>query len=223
MKKQRLLDLNAFFYNVRKIPYVIIKLNDNFPIYNKGQDIDIFCYDKGQFVQKLFEVGNIYVNKGFEMKVTDMGKEHSYIDFIFKNELHFRFDVCQELPFFKNIKIKNYYIYSVIENANTIRGRFGHKPYLIYVPSKIDDLLLRYIEYIEYYQLRPDKVKHLNYIMKTIKEDPERICFLDKLHLYTDFPHNSSINSRENLLPHIINFIKINYRKIRRYCPFIKL
>lgn len=208
MKKQNLLDLNNFFFDVRKIPYVIIKYNDNFPNYHKGQDIDIFCYDKGQFAQKIFEVGNKYLGKGFEIKVTDINTSNTQIDFFLKDELHFRFDVYQELPTYKNIKIKKYYFYSVIENATTLQHRFKNKPYSIYIPSKTDDLLLRYIEYIEYYRFRPDKVKHLNYIMKTVKSDPERISFLDKLHLYTDLPDAFSKHIKKNLMEQIINFIK---------------
>lgn len=212
MKKQNLFDLNNFFYNVRKIPYVIIKYNHKFPHYYKGQDIDIFCYDKGQFAQKILEVGNKYLNKGFEIKVTDISTGNTQIDFIFKKELRFRFDIYEELPCFKNIKIKKHYIYSVIENAVTIQHRFKNKLYLIYIPSKIDDLLLRYIEYIEYYQVRPDKVRHLNYIVKTIKSDPERISFLDKLHLYTDLPDDFSKHIKKNLVEQIISFTKKLFR-----------
>lgn len=210
MKKQNLLDINNFFFNVRKVPYVIIKYNHKFPNYYKGQDIDIFCYDKGQFVQKILEVGNKYLNKGFEIKVTDISTGNTQIDFIFKKELRFRFDIYQELPWFKNVKIKKHYIYSVIENATTLQRYYKSKPYFIYIASKIDDLLLRYIEYIEYYQLRPDKVKHLNFILKTVRSDPERISFLDKLHLYTDFTDNFPKRIKKNLIELTINFIK-NY------------
>lgn len=207
MKKNNSLDLDSFFYNVRKIPYVIVKYNDNFPNYYIGQDIDIFCYNKSQFAQKIFGVGNQYLNKGFEIKVTDITTEHSQIDFFLKDELHFRFDVYQELPTYINIKIKKHYIYSVIENAVTLQHYYQNKPYNIYISSKKDDLLLRYIEYIEYYQLRPDKVKHLNYILKTIKSDSERINFLDKLHLYTDFPDNPLKSNNISLTYRVIKFI----------------
>lgn len=208
MKKIHFVDLNDFFFNVRKIPYVIIKYDHNFPNYHKGQDIDIFCYDKGQFAQKIFEVGNKYLGKGFEIKVVDISAGHTQIDFFLKDELHFRFDIYQELPLFKNIKIKNHYIYSVIENAITLQHYFRNKPYLVYIPSRTDDLLLRYVEYIEYYQLRPDKIKHLNYIMKAVKSEPKRISFLDKLHFYTDLPDDFSKKNKKNLIQKIVRFIK---------------
>jgi len=208
MKKQNLLNLNNFFYNVRKIPYAIIKYNDNFPNYHKGQDIDVFCYNKSQFAQKILRVGNKYLNKGFEINASDINTGNTKIDFLFKNEIYFRFDIYQELPCFRNIKIKKHYIYSVIENAVSLQQHYKNKQYFIYLPSKIDDLLLRYIEYIEYYQLRPDKIKHLDYILKTIKSDPERICFLNKLHLYTDLPDDFSKHIKKNLIQKIFYFIK---------------
>lgn len=36
--------------------------------------------------------------------------------------------------------------------------------------------------------IRPDKVKHLDYILDAIASDANRIGFLDKLHLYTELP-----------------------------------
>ena len=184
MKEQNLLNLDDFFFSVKRIPYVIVKFDTHFPHYVKGQDIDIFCYSRSQFVQKILEAGNKYINDKVEIKVTDINKEQSHVDFFFEDKLDFRFDVYQKMPAFHKIKIKDHYIYSLIENAVSIQHNFKGKPYPLYVPSKIDNLLMRYIEYVEYYELRPDKIKHLDYIIKTLKSDTKRVSFLDKLHLF---------------------------------------
>lgn len=207
MKRLNLLDLNGFFFHLRDIPYVIIKRNDLFPDYHKGQDVDIFCYSIEQFTQKVLEVGNKYICKDLEIRVTDVSSSCTHIDFIWKSHLDFRFDVYQELPKFKNVNIKKHFIYSVIENAITVRSYYKGKFFEYYVPSKIDDFILRYIEYIEYYKLRPDKIKHLNYVTEATRTNPERIKFLDKLHLYTSLPDTILSSERTNLLQKIIHFL----------------
>ena len=182
------LDLGRFFFEVRDQIYVIVKPDDDFPNYYKGSDIDVFCYDKDEFVKSILSVGNQYLDQGFEIKVTDKDESHTFVDFYFDGELEFRFDLHQSLPKYKKILLKAHYIYSVVENARVLSREFDGVQYPIYVPSTVDDLLLRYVEYIEWYETRPDKVKHLDYILDAVASDSSRIGFLDKLHLYTELP-----------------------------------
>lgn len=179
------LDLDRFLFAVQQQVYVIVKLWASFPSYYKGGDIDIFCYDKDEFAKIILSVGNEYLNQGLEIKVTSKNRTTTRLDFYYDGELDFRFELYQSLPRYKKIHLKEHYIYSVIENASTITREFEGKPYPFYVPAPIDDLLLRYVEYIEWYETRPDKVKHLEYILAAIDDDPQRIGFVDKLHLYT--------------------------------------
>jgi hypothetical protein len=185
------IDLDQFFHAVREQIYVVIKLGD-FPNYYKGSDIDVFCYNKDTFAKTILGVGNEYLGRGFEILVSNRGYGHTHVDFFQKGELEFRFDLHQSLPEYKRVKIKKHYIFSVIENAQTINREYQDETYFLYVPSPIDELMLRYIEYIEWYETRPDKVKHIDFILKDISGDQDRIKFIDKLHLYTELPETSS-------------------------------
>jgi hypothetical protein len=182
------LDLDRFFSEVRDQIYVVVKLNDDFPNYYKGSDVDVFCYDKNEFAERILSVGNWYLDHGFEIKVIDKDESHTHVDFYFDGELEFRFDLRQSLPKYKRVRLKEHYIYSVIENARVSYREFDGTQYPIYVPSTVDELLLRYVEYIEWYETRPDKVKHLDYILDAVASDSNRIGFLDKLHAYTELP-----------------------------------
>ena len=182
------LDLDRFFFEVKDQVYVIVKWGDDFPNYYHGSDIDVFCYDKAEFAKLILSVGNRYLDQGFEIKVTDKDESHTYVDFCLNGEIEFRFDLYQSLPNYRKIRLKEHYIYSIIENARTLYREFDGVQYPIYVPSTVDDLLLRYVEYIEWYETRPDKVKHLDYILDAAASDLGRIGFLDKLHLYTELP-----------------------------------
>ncbi len=182
------LNLDRFFFEVREQIYVVVKLGKDFPDYYKGSDIDVFCYDRDKFARQILSVGNCYLDQGFEVEVRNKSESHTFIDFYFDGELDFRFDLYGSLPEYKKIRLKEHYIYSVIENAKVVYREFEGVQYPLYVPSTVDELLLRYVEYIEWYELRPDKIRHLDYITKAIAADATRIGFLDKLHLYTELP-----------------------------------
>jgi len=182
------LDLDRFFFEVREQIYVVVKLDDNFPNYYKNSDIDVFCYDKNEFAKRILSVGKQYLDRGFEIKVINKGETRTYVDFYFDGEIDFRFDLYQSLPKYKKIRLKEHYFYSIIENAKVLYREFDGVQYPIYVPSTVDELLLRYVEYIEWYETRLDKVKHLDYILDAVAANSSRIGFLDKLHLYTELP-----------------------------------
>lgn len=181
------LDLDHFFYEARHQIYVVTKLAD-FPNYYKRSDIDVFCYDKTAFARVVLDVGNQYLDQGFEIRVWDKDDSHTYVDFYLDGELDFRFDLYGSLPCYTRVRLKEHYLYSVIENASVLHREHDGEEYPVYVPSPVDDLLLRYVEYIEWYELRPDKIKHLDYIMAAVSSDSSRIAFLDKLHVYTSLP-----------------------------------
>lgn len=212
-----------------------MKLSADFPYYYKGSDIDVFCYNKDEFAKLLLSVGNSYLDQGLEIKVSNRGKSQTYIDFYFDDELEFRFDLYQSLPEYKKIKIKEHFLLSIIENAVPLNREFDGINYPIYVPSEIDDIILRYIEYIEWYEIRPDKIKHLDYIVSSVSSNSHRIRFIDKLHLYTELPDpvyeaktkktDSSpvisyikrlkrIFSKFPLLPYLFHLVKTIIRKI---------
>ena len=151
------LNLDRFFFALRDQPYAIAKLGD-FPNYYSGSDIDVFCYDVHKIARLILSVGNWYVDQGFEITVSTKGESQTYVDFWYDGELEFRFDLCQSLSNYKRIRLKEHYVYSVVENASVVHREFNGARYPIYVPSTLDDLLLRYVEYIEWYETRPDKV-----------------------------------------------------------------
>lgn len=189
------LDLDEFFLNVSDETYCIIKINENFPNYYEGNDIDIFCYNIGTLAKKILFVGNKYIEKGFIVNVvSNESNDHLYIDFYYEKKLDFRFDLYQKLPHYKNILIKPGLLSSIVENSIAKIRQYKDKYYNIYVPSKTDDLLLRYIEYVEWYQVRPDKIQHLDYILGQENISEERIRLLDKMHYYTEIPKNYNIN-----------------------------
>lgn len=181
---KNIISLKEIFDSMEYKLYCIIKLPDNFPDYGIGTDLDIFCYDIQDISEHILSHLHQYITNVITIQIHDH-KKQIYIDVIENEKIHFRFDLYAELPAYKNIQIKDAFFSSVIENSS-IKNIGGLK---IKVPCEIDEAILRYIEYHEWYSQRPDKIKHIEYVMDKIenkKIDLNKI--LGKLHYYTELP-----------------------------------
>ena len=87
------------------------------------------------------------------------------------------------MPIYKNINIKEGLFSSIIENKISESILLSDEKILVYYPALVDEIIIRYLEYIENYQLRPDKIKHLDYIVEKLDEKNKKE-FLEKLHIY---------------------------------------
>ncbi len=175
------IDLEKLFVPLKDEAYCIIKLNEDFPDYRPGSDLDIFCYDLSKMANLILRFGNHYVAKGWRIKTSTLAENHVQIDFFPKgsNTLDIKFDLYGHLPNYTRIQFKEGLFTRVIDHA------VAHK--CVKTPGKIDEMILRYAEYVEYYNIRADKIKHVDYILKKASE-AEREQFLDKLHYYTAIP-----------------------------------
>jgi hypothetical protein len=201
------LDLAEFFARVEDLPYAVVRGKpEDLLHYLPGSDIDFFCYDKEAFGRQVLAFANPYLECGYEVRVqdTELG-DQTHIDLLRGNALELRFDLYGKLPPYRRFSINPALFLSVIEHADMLEVPHGQEIVGIQVPNQVDDLLLRYLEYIEYYEQRPDKVKHLDYILTAIDKLPEaRIGFLEKLHRYTSLPECTpyvpqAVENRESL------------------------
>ena len=175
------IELIPLFSSLLDKNYSIIKLPTEFPEYKPGSDLDIFCYDIDDIAKVI--VG--FLAKDFNIKIAKKELQ-IYIDIIDRNdEIHFRFDLYAALPAYNNLLIKEAFFSSIIENSQIIEKNGCQ----VKVPCLIDETILRYIEYQEWYAQRPDKIKHIEYIESKICNSELTINqLLDKLHFYTALP-----------------------------------
>lgn len=185
IKIDKFLDLSKIFKKLEDKSYCIIKLPDVFPSYEIGSDLDIFCYDV-QDISKII-LSNIqeFIAPDLKIEITD-NKTQLYIDIIDNNKIHFRFDLYGILPSYKNVNIKEAFFSSVIENSSIISKENSK----VKVPSLMDESILRYIEYQEWYAQRPDKIKHIKYLEDKIEQNEIDVNkMFDKLHYYISIPN----------------------------------
>ncbi len=193
------LPLQDLFKFVDLHTYTIIRGGEcNIVNYGKQCDIDIFSYDIHAFCRSALAFFNrLDPSEDWRVEVSEVSKDQLHVDFMWKQVLEIRLDLYGAFPKYKKVDIRSSLFESVLENS--IQITIPHCPAVeISIPGEIDDLLLRYIEYVEYYELRPDKLKHLEYIEEKLpKEKNRKSLFFTKLHYYTDMPRctGPTINS----------------------------
>ena len=192
-----MLNLIDFFHALEKENYCIIKLDPIFPMYRKGSDIDIFCFNIKKTLDRILYIGNSYLNEGYNINIESRSNSHTHVDFMTGDAIDLRFDLYQQLPHYKNINIKQALFDVIIENRRDVSLSDSNRKITIYVPDYTDELLLRYIEYQEWYAQIPDKIKHLDYILNSSND---KNLLLNRLHHYTKLPNPGSTEEQNHQL-----------------------
>ena len=205
-----MLDLLSFFRDIAGLPYCAVKMSPTFPRYKEGEDVDIFCYSVNDIAARVISWGKRYAAQGYSIKVSNVHKgQHVHVDVCREGALHFRFDLYEALPAYQKLMVKPALFESVVENAVSTFFQMADEQVEVKVPAPIDDLLIRYLEFAEWYDVRPDKIKHLDFIMGS-SDAQAREKMLQKLHHYTKLP--------PLFIPHECPFCRFTAR-LKKYLP----
>lgn len=190
------INIDRYLYGLKDEIYCLIKLPHEFPNCRRGSDLDIFCYRIDSFGKRLLEIGQQDIRQyNFEIEISKRNAEHWHIDFLSQEMIEFRFDLYGSMPKYRNIRVKPAFFEIVIENAVSLSRTWGESDYDCYIPATIDDMIIRYLEYCEYFKTGPDKIHHLEHIQSLIDREDLRIGFYEKLHHYIDFPDFDELHS----------------------------
>ncbi len=176
---------NIFSVLNKKHKYVALKLTEDFPKYTTGAELDIFCQNIDGVLLSILPQMNRHVDEGYEVKLEDKNY-HFSICLVKNNNLHIRLNLYKSLPILKKISIKESLFDVMIERA--VKKKFGRskdRQLEIYVPEFYDDLLIKYIEFQEWYSLRGNKIQHAEYIQGSLTNQKKRKNFFDRVHYYT--------------------------------------
>ena len=182
------IDLIEFINEINDCEYTIVKIGEEFPNYYPRNDIDIFCTDINKVAKKILKVGNKYLDQDFKIEISEKDFYHKQIDFLLEGQIDFRFDLFGAFPEYHNVTIKKSYFYSLIDKRKEkiiTHKEIGHK---IFVPDTIDEIIVRYLDYLEYFSKRKDKIKHLDYVRKKINESDVLESFLDRFYEHISMP-----------------------------------
>jgi hypothetical protein len=182
-----MINLLSLFGRLESEKYCVVKINPAFPEYRPGSDVDIFVYDPASFMSKLVRYLGDIAEKNHEIPVNQIHEGHVQLDYKIDGKLEIRFDLYTVLPRYRCASVKESLFDSVIEGSVFQQYEKDGERSAISVPSVIDNCLIRYLEYNEYFATNPDKIKHAEYIVRNLA-DVQVDDFLAKLHHYISFP-----------------------------------
>jgi hypothetical protein len=150
-----LINLKDFFDNCKE-EYCVIKMPDHFPNYYGFSDLDILCSDRPKLVDYTVNFLKRYKNITVKVHYPENGK-HAHVD-VYPNgqRLDLKFDFIDSFSTYKKNTIKEGFRDIVLRNKESKNGA--------YVPNTPCEMVIRMLEYIEYIERRPDKIKHLKYV-----------------------------------------------------------
>lgn len=183
--------------------YCVIKLDPEFPNYSLGQDIDIFCYNIKEVSSDIISYLSKYVDKNFKIQVLKKN-EQIQIDLLEDKIIHFRFDLFSKLPKYSVIQVKPSFFDVLIETSQTKKI----DKFYIKVPNHVNECLIRYFEFMQYYKETPDKIKHLEFIEKTLQNEES----LDKNLFFEKLNHFTLITNNQNFERGLVNKFYKNYK-----------
>lgn len=180
--------LKDIFFDLKKHDYVIIKYYD-FSEIKRGSDIDIFVINEDYFLDSFLESlkNKIIVNEDLNVQLYKVSEYQTQIDLFDRNGLIIKFDLYFSFPPYINTRIHPNLFYAMIYKCQKIKSKHNGIEFEINVLNDIDEMIIRYIEFNEFYSILPNKIRHIEFI----ESRNEKIMhdFLHKIHQYSIVPN----------------------------------
>lgn len=177
--------INDVFYALKDKKYMVIKYS-GFDHLRPGNDIDILCNKKSDVSKVINSVLNGLISEREKIRICENDCIH--IDIIRDEEIYFRFDLIDNFNSFKKITIRESYTEESLNRRVSSEHTFNGIKYPIFYSREDDDLVIRFLDFVENYNDRPDKIKHYDYIMDIISKDPAKARFLKTLGEIVEMP-----------------------------------
>jgi hypothetical protein len=164
--------------------YVLLKKWPEFPSFLPGSDIDLLVTDRLSVSKKIQKyLLEILDGKESFLRVNE-GRNHIHLDIIREDILWFRLDLVDEFDFFTQFSVQS----ALKIKLFLEREKIDVDGQEVYIPSPEHELLIRYFEYLEWFERRPDKIKHLDYILANSTPE-QRAQLIENTHRFIRLQH----------------------------------
>ena len=193
-----LIDLATIINNIDYDDYVIIKDDNSFPNYVDDDDLDFICKDRNILRNQIISQLSEYERLGYRIVENDKKVRH-HIDIIpegtnqknqpygVSNLINFRFDLLDTSPYLQQfnhhtnkIEIADDFYDSILERK--VKKTFEwpvmfekQGNFEVNFPNDIDDLVLRFIEWV----WQPHKKRHIEYVKNNLTNTSEFIYIIN--------------------------------------------
>jgi hypothetical protein len=168
------IDLPQLFAETEQHAYAVMKsLPNGEP--ELGSDIDILCEDKAALGRQLLRNARPFIAQGYALRVRELSDtDQTHIDLLRRDgAIALRLDLHEGLGAFRRTPMKSTFAQSVLTRRTWSPIDCGGKTLSLPVPDEVDDLVLRYVEYHEWFEARPDKIKHAEFIADRLADRPD--------------------------------------------------
>ena len=191
--------------------YVLIKKSKEFPDYSSGSDVDLLVMDKDEALQRVVDFYESDFSSKGALKVSN-NEYHCHIDFLVDDKLDIRIDLIHNFDFLSRFSVKNAFFIKIFKDRLLIDIENGS----IYIPAPEDDLTIRYFEYLEYFDLYPNKIKHLDYICD-VHDELLKKHFFENTHRFICFKRSEwkqevNIAQKSGSIKMVLKNIYVNSR-----------
>jgi len=144
--------------------YVVIKsLPDGEPEF--GSDIDILCADKTELGKLFLKNCRPYLSEGCEIRLREIPEtDQTHLDILRDTKIVLRLDLHEGLGAYQRVPVKETYSQRLLNRRTWAEVNCPSGILKLAVPDDVDNLVLRYLDYHEWFEGRPDKIKHADHI-----------------------------------------------------------
>jgi hypothetical protein len=148
-----------------------------------GSDIDLLCKDKIALGKHLMRNCRALIKDGYTIRLRDLPEtDQAHLDIQRGDQIALRLDLHEGLGAYKRVPIKDTFVQRLMDRREYAAVDCPAGPLQLPVPDAIDNLVLRYLEYQEWFDRRPDKIKHADHIAEQFASDPAAAkAFYDRL------------------------------------------
>ena len=144
---------------------VIVKQSSNLPRVANGADIDIYSNDSSSLVKRLIDSHEGIGAHRLEIRQANDSQIH--VDLWFSSQSFFKVDIYAAFPDFSRFEVVDGVFDELIRNHVTVSRNGASYPVL----SKEEEAFVRYLEFLEYFWIGPEKPHHFNWILAELSTD----------------------------------------------------
>ncbi|MBX2852611.1 MAG: hypothetical protein KTR15_12805 [Phycisphaeraceae bacterium] len=166
------IDLHRVFDQTQPHEFAVMKsLPKGSP--EPGSDIDLLCTDKVALGKQLMRNCRSLINDGYTIRLRDLPETNqAHLDILHGDKIALRLDLHEGLGAYQHIPVKETFAQRLMDRREYAAVDCPKGLLQLPVPDATDNLVLRYLEYQEWFDRRPDKIKHAEHIADRFASDP---------------------------------------------------
>lgn len=176
------IDLHRIFDQTQTHDFAVMKsLPSGSP--EHGSDIDLLCLDKIALGKQFLRNCRSLIEDGYAIRLRELPETNqAHIDILREGEIALRLDLHEGLGAYQRVTVKKTFTQRLLARREVAAVDCPAGLLQLPVPDAIDNLVLRYLEFHEWFDRRPDKIKHAEHIAEQFASDPSTAkAFYDRL------------------------------------------